>query len=372
MTGLGRKHPGAGAASVERGAWRRGLTIMRLLSWASLAVAVTFALRHWPDEIGGDAADYIRSTHDFSGSRFPPGFPLILLPFSSSTGAMRFIGTVFTVGLVILIWCAAIKVAGPRAGVAAGVLVSASPIVTGQAKTISKSWIVGFEASHATVRSGSECPSWTFTRFSGENRDFESDPGPPYGGGSLVALCTSLGVVADDRAALTHFHDTSDNPYGFVIDAATSNSGYGSGAIDWYNHSVNWVPTSGTGLYGTAAMSVRPISVNHQEWSTATVVSRAYTPSVHARAQTLARRWNASDTKGMKLTFRIGEVSYPSNSACDFTSGTNENQPTIQPPMDFDSRSVDNPRILLGRRLPPTPLPPAPPLRCNSLGLVRS
>lgn len=107
-----------------------------MLAWVSLVLVLAVAALRWPTEMGGDAGDYIRSTHDFQGSRFPPGFPVLLFPLSSSVVAMRLLGTAFTIALVVLIWVSAVKIAGWWAGVAAGVLTALSPVVTGQASLI--------------------------------------------------------------------------------------------------------------------------------------------------------------------------------------------------------------------------------------------
>lgn len=108
----------------------------QILGWLSLLGALSLAAAHWSDEIGGDAWDYIRSIHDLTGSRFPPGFPLLLLPLSGSLTAMRLLGTATTLALVALIWCCALRIAGWWAAAAAGVLIALSPLVTGQASLV--------------------------------------------------------------------------------------------------------------------------------------------------------------------------------------------------------------------------------------------
>ncbi len=114
--------------------WRA--RVPEVLGWLSLVVVVARAATHWSDDPGGDAWDYIRSIHDFSGSRFPPGFPVLLFPLSGSLTAMRLLGTAFTVALVVLIWASARRVAGWWAASLAGVLVVLSPLVTDQASQI--------------------------------------------------------------------------------------------------------------------------------------------------------------------------------------------------------------------------------------------
>lgn len=111
----------------------------KLWPWAAgaslaLALAVTVAQRPAPRFVG-DELDYIAAARDLTGpSRFPPGWPMLLAPWS--VDGMYMIAAVLAVLLVVAIWWAAVEVGGWRAGATAGVLVVLSPGVTGSGSTI--------------------------------------------------------------------------------------------------------------------------------------------------------------------------------------------------------------------------------------------
>ena len=102
-----------------------------LLSRALLTATllVTVIQRH-TGGIGGDAYDYIDAASNLTGSRFPPGFPLLLAPIASSWWMMELLALAIALGLVAAIYRAAVHIGGWWAGVAASVLMLLSPAIT--------------------------------------------------------------------------------------------------------------------------------------------------------------------------------------------------------------------------------------------------
>lgn len=120
------------AATVEPGGPARSRHMgdgrWRAVAWLSLAVAVMVVLARTGDGVGGDTADYLALARDLrSESRFPPGLPLVLAPFTESLVVMRVLMVGVTVGLVVAVWSAAIRLGGCVAGAVCGVLLLLSP-----------------------------------------------------------------------------------------------------------------------------------------------------------------------------------------------------------------------------------------------------
>lgn len=118
-------------AATTAGAAVRTTTATRAEFGAALAGLVVCLVRVFTDlrdGLGGDTADYIATARDLGAeTRYPPGMGLVLAPFSWSVGGMQVVMVAATVGLVVVMWAAAVRIAGWWAGAVVSVLMLLTP-----------------------------------------------------------------------------------------------------------------------------------------------------------------------------------------------------------------------------------------------------
>lgn len=105
--------------------------LWRSFALGSLVAACVVALSEMPGALRSDEPVFVEAARNLTAdTRYPPGWPMLLCPWSWSVGAMQVFAMGLGLLLIGLIWWAAVKLAGWRAGAVAGVLILLSPGVT--------------------------------------------------------------------------------------------------------------------------------------------------------------------------------------------------------------------------------------------------